>query len=140
MEVWHPANPGRRLNVQIKGRGKKQTNGRYRWFQIRTTPEQRNDAVKAGLSSSDAWQNKVDLCAFFVLVAEKYEECWVFPGEVIKEIVNSNKSKYGKRKDNILGKQVEMDLDIEEGGKPLTEIYESYKDNFTLISEKLKTK
>ena len=36
-EVWHPANPAKKVYVQIKGRGKIQKNKRYRWFQIRTT-------------------------------------------------------------------------------------------------------
>lgn len=135
--VWHPANSKRPVKVQIKGRGKTQKNGRYRWFQIRTTKKQRYDTVQTGLSLSEAWQGKVDLCDFFVLVSEKHEEYWVFPVAIIHEIVNFNKSKYGKREDNISGKQVEMDLDIQYGGKSLTEIYESYKNNFALISEKL---
>ena len=137
LEVWNPINPVRRVYVQIKGRGKAQKNGRFRWFQIRTTKKQRDDAVKAGLSVSEAWQKKVDLCHFFVLVSEKHEEYWVFPAAIIHEIVNFNKSKYGKREDNISGKQAEIDLDIEHGGKSLTEIYESYKNNFASISEKL---
>jgi len=134
LEVWNPTNPGRRVTVQVKGRGKIQKNGRYRWFQIRTTKKQRDDAVYMGLPVSETWQKKVDLCDFFVLVSEKYEEYWVFPAAIIHEIVNFNKIKYGRRKDNILGKQVEIDLDIERDGKPLTEIYASYKNNFALIS------
>ena len=137
LRVWHPANPDRKLDVQIKGRGKTQKNGRYRWFQIRTTRKQRDDAVKAGLLLSESWQKKVDLCDFFVLVSEKHEEYWVFPTAIIHEIINFNKSKYGKREDNISGKQAEMDLDIEYDGKPLIQIYDSYKNNFALISEKL---
>jgi hypothetical protein len=137
LEVWHPANPERRVFVQIKGRGKTQKNGRYRWFQIRTTKKQRDDAVNVGLMLSEAWKKKVDLCQFFVLVSEKHEEYWVFPAAIIHKIVNLNKSKYGKREDNISGKQTEIDLDIVYGGKSLTEIYESYKNNFALISEKL---
>jgi hypothetical protein len=137
LEVWHPANSEKRVYLQIKGRGKTQKNGRYRWFQIRTTKKQRDAAVKAGLSVSNAWQKKVDLCHFFVLVSEKHEEHWVFPVTIIHDIVNFNKNKYGKREDNISGKQAEMDLDIEYGGKSLTEIYESYKNNYVLISEKL---
>jgi hypothetical protein len=140
LEVWHPTNPERRVYVQIKGRGKTQKNGRYRWFQIRTTKKQRDDAVKAGLSVSEAWQKKVDLCHFFVLVSEQYEEYWVFPAAIIHEIVNFNKNKHGKREDNISGKQAEMDLDIEYDGKSLTEIYESYKNNFAPMSEKLNSK
>ena len=137
LEVWHPANPEKKVYVQIKGRGKIQKNKRYRWFQIRTTKKQREEAVKAGLSVSDAWRKKVDICHFFVLVSEIHEEYWVFPTAIIHEIVNINKSKYGNREDNISGKQTEMDLDIEYGGKLLTEIYKSYRDNFRLIKEKL---
>jgi hypothetical protein len=137
LRVWHPANPDRKLDVQIKGRGKTQKNGRYRWFQIRTTRKQRDDAVKAGLLLSESWQKKVDLCDFFVLVSEKHEEYWVFPTAIIHEIINFNKSKYGKREDNISGKQAEIDLDIEYDGKPLTQIYDSYKNNLALISDKL---
>lgn len=137
LEVWHPMNLERRAYVQIKGRGKTQKNGRYRWFQTRTTKKQRDDAVKAGLSVSEAWQKKVDLCHFFALVSEKHEEYWIFPAAIIHEIVNFNKSKYGNREDNISGKQAEMDLDIEYGGKSLTEIYESYKNNFAPMCEML---
>lgn len=39
----------------------------------------------------------------------------------------------------MLGKQAEMDLDIGYRGRPLTEIYELYKNNFALIKEKLKS-
>jgi hypothetical protein len=137
LKVWDPARPDKCVCVQIKGRGKTQNNGRYRWFQIRTTKKQRDEAVNAGLSVSEAWRKKVDLCQFFVLVSERYEEHWVFPAAIIYEIVNINKSKYGNRDDNISGKQAELDLDIEYGGKLLTEIYESYKDNFSLIKEEL---
>ena len=69
-EVWHPANPAKKVYVQIKGRGKIQKNKRYRWFQIRTTKKQRDDTVNAGLAIFKAWQKKVDLCHFLVLVCE----------------------------------------------------------------------
>ena len=139
LKVWDPANPERRVYVQIKGRGKTQKNGRYRWFQMRTTKKQRDDAVKDGLPVSEAWRKKVGLCDFFVLVSEKHQEHWVFPAALIHKIVDLNKSKYGKREDNISGKQTEMDLDVEYEGKSLTEIYKSYNNNFALISEKLKS-
>lgn len=137
LEVWLPAKPQKKIYIQIKGRGKTQKNNRYRWFQIRTTKKQRDDTVKAGLAVSEAWQKKVDLCDFFVLVSEGKKENWVFPSAIIREIVNINKSRYGKRKDNISGKQAEMDLDMERDGQPLTKIYESFKGNFALIKEKL---
>jgi phage pi2 protein 07 len=136
LEVWRPGN-SKRVKIQIKGRGKTQQNRRYRWFQIRTTKKQREDTLNAGLLVSEAWKKKVDLCDFFVLVSEKHEEQWVFPAAIVHEIVNINKIKYSNREDNMSGKQAEMDLDIEYGGKSLTEIYESYKNNFALISEKL---
>jgi len=139
LEVWLPSNPEKKVFIQIKGRGIIQKNKRYRWFQIRTTQKQRDESVKAGLSISDAWKKKVDLCHFFVLVSEKHEELWVFPSGIIHEIININKRKYGNREDNISGKQAEMDLDIEYDGKKLTEIYGAYKNNFALIIEKLKT-
>lgn len=137
LEVWHPANPEKKVFIQIKGRGKLQKNKRYRWFQIRTTKRQRNDSINSGISVSETWQNKVNLCHFFILVSEKYEEQWIFPSAVVHEIVNYNRIKYGNRKDNISGEQAEMDLDIEYDGRKLTEIYRSYKNNFVLISEKL---
>jgi hypothetical protein len=139
LEVWYPGNFDKKVFVQVKGRGKLQKNGRYRWFQIRTTEKQRNDAVKSRLPVCDAWQLKVNLCDFFVLVSEKHEEYWVFPSAIIHEIVNLNKSRYSSRKDNISGEHAEMDLDIESRGRPLTEIYELHRNNFTLIQKKLKS-
>lgn len=87
LEVWYPGNLGKKVYVQIKGRGKTQKNGRFRWFQIRTTAKQRDDAVKSKLPVHEAWQKKVNLCDFFVLVSEKHKEYWVFPSAIIHEIV-----------------------------------------------------
>ncbi|MCW8137930.1 MAG: hypothetical protein KIT58_03405 [Planctomycetota bacterium] len=139
LEVWHPERPSVVLNVQVKGRGKEQKNGRYRWFQIRTTAKQREAAVAAGLPVSEAWRKKVDLCRFFVLVSQKYEECWVFPAPVIADVIRLNRPKHGKRADNIEGKQAEMDLDIEHEGRPLTEVFAAYRNNFALIRDALET-
>ena len=133
LEVWHRDRPEKRLRVQVKGRGKKQENEQYRWFQIRTTPKQRADTVKAGLPASEAWQKKVELCQFFVLVSEKYDECWVFPAAVIADVIRLNRPKYGKWADNVAGEKTELNLDIEHEGKALTEIFGVYRNNFALI-------
>lgn len=138
LEVWHPSDPEKKIFIQIKGRGKTQKNKRYRWFQIRTTEKQRIESVKAGLPLSEAWQKKVDLCHFFILVSEKHEEYWIFPSAIIHDIITINKVKYGNRKDNLSGKQAEMDLDIENEGKRLTEFYGEYRNNFALILNKFK--
>ena len=137
LKVWHPGNPEKKLCVQVKGRGKSQKNRRYRWFQIRTTEKQRNDAVKSGLPICEAWQKKVNLCDFFVLASEKHEEYWVFPKDIVHELVRLNKNKYGDREDNKSGKQAELDLDIEHEGRRLTETYKPYLNNFELVREKL---
>lgn len=137
LEVWHADRPDKKLFLQVKGRGKVQKNGRHRWFQIRTTPKQRDDAVKAGLPVSEAWRKKVGLCQFFVLVSEKHDECWVFPASVIAEVVRLNRAKYGKRADNVAGKQTELDLDIEHDGKALTELFAFYRNNFAIVCEAL---
>lgn len=123
-----------KVRIQIKGRGERQTNRRYRWFQIRITKKQRENAS----SVFEALQKKINLCDFFVLVSLKYDECWVFPSSVIEEIIERNIIKHKNRKDNTSGAQVEMDLDIEYGGKRLTDIYKPFKENFDLIKDKLK--
>jgi hypothetical protein len=138
LKVWHPENINKKLYIQIKGRGKTQKNRRYRWFQIRTTEKQRSDAVKSELSICEAWQKKANLCDFFVLVSEKHEEYWVFPKDIVRELVTLNKIKYGEREDNKSGKQAELDLDIEHEGRRLTEIYKTYMNNFELVREELK--
>jgi hypothetical protein len=138
--VWDSANHEKKpfIKIQIKGRGSIQQNGRHRWFQIRTTKKQRDDTEEAGLPVSETWQKKVDLCDFFVLVSEKHEEYWVFPVSIIYEIIEHTKDKYKNREDNISGKQVEINLDLDYQGRLLTDIYASYKNNFALIRERLK--
>ncbi len=140
LEVWRPTKPNRILKVQIKGRGAQQKNGRHRWFQVRTTPWQRKDAVQTGLPISDAWRKKVGLCDYFVLVSEKHGECWVFPTPIVGEVIAVNRAlKHGKRADNRSGEHAEMDLDLVEcDGRPLTEVYATYKDNFGMIGDALK--
>lgn len=123
-----------KVRIQVKGRGEKQTNNRYRWFQIRLTKKQRENAS----SVFEALQKKINLCDFFVLVSLKYDECWVFPSSVIMEIIQRNRIKHKNRKDNTSGAQAEMDLDIKYCGKSLTEIYQSFRENFDLIKDKLK--
>ena len=134
LEVWHSAKHDRYVNVQIKGRGKVQTNRKYRWFQIRTTEKQRTDAKTAGLPVSEAWRKKVNLCDFFILVSERHDEYWVFPKDVVCEIVEINSKKYKNRKDNEDGLQAEINLDIADAdGAKLTERYAEYLNNFQII-------
>lgn len=137
LEVSCKSAPEKIIRVQIKGRGCNQKNRRYRWFQIRTTPKQRADAENSGLSISEAWKKKVELCDYFIFVAEKYDEYWVFPKDIVSQIIQINKCKYGNRSDNKCGKQAEMDLDIQHNGKALTEIYAEYKNNADIIKTKL---
>lgn len=131
--VYHPENESRSVGVQVKGRGATQKNNRYRWFQIRTTKKQRDNTVSEGKPIFDAWKKKVDICDFFILVSKKYNECWVFPKEIIHEIVNANRRVYGNRKDNKEGYQAEMDLDIESEGIKLADKYSDYRNNYELI-------
>ena len=70
-------------------------------------------------------------------MSERYEEHWVFPKDVIHEIVKINRLKYGNRKDNQTGKQAEMDLDIKFENIPLTEKYKSYLNNYSLIQKEI---
>jgi len=134
LEVQHPNSDSKKIFIQVKGRGKHQRNEKYRWFQIRTTLKQREAAVKSGLSLSDAWRKKVDLCDFFIFVSERYGECWVFPKSVVCEIVAINRKKYGNRSDNKSGRQAEMNLDIEHEGLPLTKRYAAYLNNYQIIT------
>jgi len=127
----------KKVLVQIKGRGCNQTNKRYRWFQVRTTSKQREDAIKSSKDISEAWRKKVELCDYFICVAEKYNECWVFPKNIALQIIEINKDKYGNRADNKAGKQAEMDLDIQHNGKALTEIYSEYMNNLDIIKNRL---
>jgi len=137
LEVSCKGAPEKKVLVQIKGRGCSQRNRRYRWFQIRTTPKQREDALKSGWPISEAWRKKVKLCDYFIFVAEKYNEYWVFPQDIVLEIIQINKGKYGNRADNKNGRQAEMDLNIQHNGKALTELYAEYKNNTDSIRNKL---
>lgn len=102
IEARDPAYPGRIARIQVKGRGAEQSNGCYRWFQVRTTPAQRAQALAAGLPLAEAYRKKVALCDFFVLVALRFDECWVFPRHEIVEIAEFNAllPSRGGRKDN----------------------------------------
>jgi hypothetical protein len=137
LEVRHPARPAKRLCIQVKARGTQKTNTKYRWFQIRTTKNQRDATVAAGLPVNESWRKKVALCQFFVLASKKHDEFWVVPSETVCEMVLANRVKHGKRPDNVNGEHAELDLDIDHNGKPLTELYTSYKNNFSLIAEAL---
>lgn len=56
----------KKLKIQVKGRGRIQTNMRYRWFQIRTTKRQREEAMAEGIELCDSWRVKVRLAEFFM--------------------------------------------------------------------------
>ena len=131
--VTSPEKPGKELKIQIKGRGKIQNNKRYRWFQIRTTPKQREEATKAGFPVNEAWRKKVALVDLFIFVSEKHSEFWIFESNDIEDLIQINSLKYGNRKDNKAGHQAEIDLDIEHDGKPLTEIYSKNLNNWDII-------
>lgn len=135
--VSNPNNSQKIVRLQVKGRGAKQKNKRYRWFQLRTTKKQRETVITEGLPVSEAWKKKIDLCDFFIFVSLRHNEHWVFPKKVLPEIIAINKVKYGNRADNINGHQVEMDLDIIHEGHPLTEKYKKYLNNYMLIKEKI---
>lgn len=135
LEVFSLSNPGKIVKIQVKGRGEAQKNQRYRWFQLRTTENQRRVAQESGLGAADAYKTKVAKSDLFILVALKYDECWVFTQDEILDIIDYNKPKYGGRSDNKSGQQKEMDLDIEVDGHPLRERYRANLNNFTLVKE-----
>ncbi|HRH72324.1 MAG TPA: hypothetical protein PLM62_04485 [Zoogloea sp.] len=137
LEVFSPKNPQRIVRIQVKGRGEKQSNQRYRWFQLRTTENQRRMAQQAGMEAADAYKIKAAKSEIFILVALKYTECWVFTTDEILDIIELNKAAYGTRRDNLLGHQKEMDLDIVVDGVPLTERYRSHLNNFQPVLELL---
>ena len=133
LEVWHSSKPERSFNVQIKGRGKIQTNKKYRWFQIGATQQQKDDLNTDGLPVSEVWRKEVNLCDYFLFVSEKYNECWVFPKDVVCEIIEINRGEYWNIKNNEDGRKAELNLDIEHNGLLLTEIYAEYLNNFQVI-------
>jgi len=125
------------VKVQVKGRGSTQSNRKYRWFQIRTTPAQRKQAESSGIPLADIWKTKVDKCDFFILVSQHHNEFWVLPKSEVIKIGIANRTKYGNRADNCSGKQSELDLDIQVNGIPLTKTYEKYCNAFKLIMDEL---
>ena len=139
LSVYNPENPNKKIQLQVKGRGKNQTNKRYRWFQLRTTKKQRESVFQDGLDVSESWKKKIALCDFFIFVSLRFNEHWVLPRQIVSEIIAINKIKYGNRADNINGHQVEMDLDINFEGEPLTKKYRRYLNNYSLIKEKLES-
>lgn len=82
--VTSSINPDIKLKIQVKGRGKIQTNKRYRWFQIRTTKQQREETVDQGLPLNEAWRIKVSKVDVFILVSELYKEFWIFDSNDIE--------------------------------------------------------
>lgn len=133
--VTSTSKPIKNLKIQVKGRGKTQTNKRYRWFQIRTTIQQREKTLEEGLPISEAWREKVSQVDLFIFVSEKENEFWIFEPKDIEKLILINRSKYGNRKDNLDGLQFEIDLDLEDGGIPLTEIYKRNLNRWDLISK-----
>jgi hypothetical protein len=116
LEVWHSAKHDRCVNVRIEERGKTQKNRKYRWFPL-GADKKRNDS-----------------CDFFILVSERHDEYWVFPKDVVCEIVEINSKKYKNRKDNEDGLQAEINLDIaDDACVKLTERYAEYLNNFQII-------
>ena len=127
-----------KLKIQVKGRGKVQKNRRYRWFQIRTTKKQREATVEEGLPLTEAWRKKAVLVDVFIFVSEKYREFWIFESRDVEDLIllNRQNTTWKNRKDNREGLQVEIDLDVEHDGRPLTEIYKDNLDNWGLITNR----
>jgi len=121
--VTSPTIPNIELKIQVKGRGKIQSNKRYRWFQIRTTKKQREEAIYQGLPVNEAWRIKVSKVDIFILVSELYKEFWIFKSIDIDNLIQAYRLLGRNRKDNLDGHQSEIDLDILQNGIPLNEIY-----------------
>jgi hypothetical protein len=130
--------PETTLNIQVKGRGNIQSNNKYRWFQVRTTPNQRKKTLEESLPVSEAWVTKITKAEVFILVSIKYHEFWIFTSDDIEQLIHMNRLLYGHWKDNIDGSQAEINLDITSNGIPLTEIYQSNLNNWDLITDKFK--
>lgn len=136
--VTSPLKPRISINIQVKGRGANQKNKKYRWFQIRTTKKQRQEAVESGFPINEAWRIKVKKANLFILVSLKYQECWIFDQKGIQEVIVTCASRYSKRKDNQQGIQAEINLDLVIGGKPLNEVYMDHLNNWEIISDYFK--
>lgn len=130
--------PGTTLSIQVKGRGATQSNKKYRWFQVRTTPNQRKKTLEESLPVSEAWVTKVTKAEVFILVSIKYHEFWIFTSDDIQQLVQMNRLVYRHWKDNMDGSQAEINLDITSNGIPLTEIYQSNLNNWGLITSRFK--
>ena len=122
------------LKIQVKGRGKVQKNKKFRWFQIRTTMKQREETLIDSLPVSEAWRKKLKQVDLFIFVSEKENEFWIFEPKDIEKLILINRSKYGKRKDNLDGLQAEIDLDIEYEGMRLTEKFKENLNRWDLIT------
>ena len=124
----------------MKGRGKIQQNGKYRWFQIRTTKKQREKTVEEGLPLTEAWRKKAALVDIFILVSEMYHEFWIFESKDIENLIMMTRlnTKCGNREDNREGRQAEIDLDVKHKGRPLNEIYVKNLNNWDLITSAFK--
>lgn len=134
--VLSKENQNREVKLQVKGRGEIQSNHRYRWFQIRTTPKQREETVNGNLPLSEAWRKKVAKAEIFIFVSLKFHEFWIFESKDIENLIRLTQIKYGHRKDNIDGSQAEIDLDIDANGILLREMYHQNLNNWSLITNK----
>jgi len=137
LEVYRPENPEKIVKIQVKGRNIQRTSDWNRWFQVRVNKKQRKRAEEAGVPATDAYKEKIRKCEFFVLVSVKQDEMWVFSQKEIFELIESNKTVYGNRPDNVRGEQKEMNLDIEVDGILLTDRYHENLNNFKPILEDL---
>ena len=135
LEVTSPGKSEVSLKIQVKGRGPTQTNHQFRWFQIRTTSKQRQEAVDSGLPANESWRIKVNKVDLFILVSLKYQEFWIFDKSEIEDLILACSHKYGNRKDNKERIQAEINLDIEKDGKLLTDQYAENLNNWSKISD-----
>jgi hypothetical protein len=143
IEVKSLEHPGKIIRIQVKTRNPKY-DPNWRWFQIRVQPKELAAAKNKGIDAGQAWIDKVNKVAFFILDAVKYDEMWVLPKEKIFELIKLNEHRYGSRPDNVFKyetplkpKQKEMNLDIEVDGEKLTEKFAEHLDNFQLIMDAL---
>lgn len=131
--VTSPNIPNIELKIQVKGRGKIQSNKRYRWFQIRSTKKQREEVISQGLPVNEAWRIKASKVDIFIFVSELYKEFWIFKSIDIENLIQAYRLLGRKRKDNLDGIQSEIDLDILNNGIPLNEVYCKNLNNWDLI-------
>jgi hypothetical protein len=143
LEVWSEKSPDRKIRIQIKGRNPK-NDPDLRWFQIRVTPKQLEEAQAVGLQADEVWKKKVKLADFFILDAVKVDEMFVLSQKQVFEVIRLNERKYKNRPDNIFNyerpfkqKQKEINMDIVVDGKTVRECFLKTIGNFDPIIELL---